>query len=138
LSQRNTFISQVVEHIAATIVEARKAGLRDYRLCNCSLNDSLEDDEGSSVERIETIDQEDYLSRTGRLSRPFREIRDAAIDVCRALDSLPPGLRELCHRLKTDTVLEISREKGIPRGRIYESLKELRVIFEDAGLEKYL
>jgi RNA polymerase sigma-70 factor, ECF subfamily len=137
LSQRNTFIAQVVEHMAAMIIEARKAGQRDYRLCNCSLNDRLEDDEGGSVERMETIDQEDYLSRTGRLSQPFREVQDAAIDICRALDSLPPEFQELCHRLQTDTVLEISREKGTPRGRIYESLKELREIFEDAGLRKY-
>ncbi|MEZ4600614.1 MAG: sigma-70 family RNA polymerase sigma factor, partial [Syntrophotaleaceae bacterium] len=60
-AQRNTFIARVVEHKIATIIEARKAGLRDYRLCNCSLNDRLEDEEGGSVERMETIDQEDYL-----------------------------------------------------------------------------
>jgi RNA polymerase sigma-70 factor, ECF subfamily len=138
LSQRNTFIARVVEHMAAMIVEARKAGLRDYRLCKCSLNARLEDDDGGSVERMETIDQEDYLRRTGRLSRPLWEVQDAAVDICRALDSLPPELRELCHRLQTDTVLEISREKGIPRGRIYESLKELREIFDNAGLRKYL
>ena len=137
LSQRNTFIARVVEHKAYTIMETRKAGLRDYRLCNCSLNDQMEDEEGGSVERMETIDQEDYLRRTGRLSRPLSEIRNLALDIRKALDSLPPELRELCHRLQTDTVLEISREKGIPRGRIYEFLKELREIFEDAGLRKY-
>ena len=137
LSQRNTFIAQVVEHKIAMIIAARKAGLRDYRLCDCSLNDQLEDDEGGSVDRMETIDQEDYLSRTGRLSRSSPEIRDLALDIRMTLDSLSPELRELCSLLGTDTVLEISREKGIPRGRIYESLKELREIFEDAGLRKY-
>ncbi len=137
LSQRNTFITRVVEHKASTIIEGRKAGLRDYRLCNCSLNERVENEEGDSVERMETIDQEDYFRRTGRLSRPLSEIRDLALDTRKALDSLSPELRELCCRLQTDTVLEISREKVIPRWRIYESLKELREIFEDAGLRKY-
>ncbi len=47
-------------------------------------------------------------------------------------------LRELCKRLDTDTVTEISRDTGIPRGTIYESIKKLRAIFEDAGLRDYL
>ena len=137
-AQRNTFIARVVEHKIATIIEARKAGLRDYRLCNCSLNDRLEDEEGGSVERMETIDQEDYLRRTGRLSRPASELRDLSLDVRKAIEKLPPELRELCRRLDTDTVTEISRDTGIPRGTIYESIKKLRAIFEDAGLRDYL
>ncbi|WP_058868173.1 sigma factor [Chloracidobacterium thermophilum] len=137
-AQRNTFIARVVEHKIATIIEARKAGLRDYRLCNCSLNDRLEDEEGGSVERMETIDQEDYLRRTGRLSRPASELRDLSLDVRKAIAKLPPELRELCKRLDTDTVTEISRDTGIPRGTIYESINKLRAIFEDAGLRDYL
>ena len=43
-AQRNTFIARVVEHKIATLIEARKAGLRDYRLCRCSLNDRFEDE----------------------------------------------------------------------------------------------
>ena len=137
-AQRNTFIARVVEHKIATIIEARKAGLRDYRLCNCSLNEHLEDEEGGSVERMETIDQEDYLRLTGKLSRSTAELRDLSIDVRQAIEKLPPELRELCRRLDTDTVTEISRDTGIPRGTIYESIKKLRAIFEDAGLRDYL
>jgi len=135
---RNTLIARVVEHKIATIIEARKAGLRDYRLCNCSLNDRFEDEQGGSVERMETIDQEDYMRRTGRLSRPAAELRDLSVDVRQAIEKLPPELRELCRRLDTDTVTEISRDTGIPRGTIYESIKKLRTIFEDAGLRDYL
>jgi len=137
-AQLNTFIARVVEHKVATIIEARKAGIRDYRLCNCSLNDCLEDEEGGSVERIETTDQEDYLLRTGKLSRPAAELRDLSIDVRKVIEQLPPKLRELCRRLMTDTVTRISHETGIPRGTIYEFIKNLRAIFEDAGLRDYL
>jgi len=137
-AQRNTFIARIVEHKVATIIEARKAGMRDYRLCTCSLNDRLEDDEGGSIERLETIDQEEYLRRTGKLSRPAAELRDLSIDLGRVIASLPPELRTLCQRLQTESVTEISRDTGIPRGTIYESIKKLRAIFEDADLRDYL
>jgi len=135
---RNTFIARIVEHKVATIIEAQKAGMRDYRLCSCSLNDRLEDEEGRSIERMETIDQEDYLRRTGKLSRPMSELRNLSIDLRSAVQTLPPELRELCKRLQTKSVTEISRDTGIPRGTIYESIKKLRAIFEDAGLKDYL
>jgi len=137
-AQRNTFIARVVEHKIATIIEARKAGLRDYRLCNCSLNERLEDGEGGSVERIEIIDQEDYLRLTAGLSRSTAELRDLSFDVRQAIEKLPPELRELCRRLGVDTVTELSRDTGVPRGTIYESLKKLRAILEVAGLKDYL
>ncbi len=137
-AQRNTFIARVVEHKIATIIEARKAGLRDYRLCNCSLNERLEDGEGGSVERMETIDQEDYLRLTAGLSRSTAELRDLSIDVRQAIEKLPPELRELCRRLGVDTITELSRDTGVPRGTIYESLKKLRAILEVAGLKDYL
>ncbi|RMD62843.1 MAG: sigma-70 family RNA polymerase sigma factor [Planctomycetota bacterium] len=137
-AQRNTFIARIVEHKVATIIEARKAGMRDYRLCTCSLNDRLKDDEGGSIERLETIDQEEYLRRTGKLSRPAAELQDLSIDLGSVIASLPPELRTLCERLQTESVTEISRDTGIPRGTIYESIKKLRAIFEDAGLRDYL
>ena len=137
-AQLNTFIARVVEHRIATLIEARKAGIRDYRRCPYSLNDRFEDEEGRSVERVETLDQEDYLLRTGAQSRPADELSALAIDVAAVLERLPPELRELCRRLGTETVTEISRDAGVPRGTIYESIKELREIFEDAGLKDYL
>ncbi|BBO89842.1 sigma-70 family RNA polymerase sigma factor [Desulfosarcina ovata] len=137
-AQRNTFIARVVEHKVATIIEAQKAGMRDYRLCSCSLNDRFENEEGGSVERIDTINQDDYLQRTGKLSRPISDLRGLSIDVRSAVEKLPPELRELCKRLQTESVTEISRDTGIPRGTIYESIKKLRTLFEDAGLKDYL
>ena len=137
-AQRNTFIARVVEHKVATIIEAQKAGMRDYRLCSCSLNDRFENEEGGSVERIDTINQDDYLQRTGKLSRPISDLRGLSIDVRSAVEKLPPELRELCKRLQTESVTEISRDTGIPRGTIYESIKKLRALFEDAGLKDYL
>ena len=137
-AQLNTFIARVVEHKIATLIEARKAGIRDYRRCPFSLDDRFEDEAGRSVERVDTFDQEDYLLRTGAQSRPADELSALTIDVAAVLETLPPELRELCRRLKAESVTEISRDTGVPRGTIYESVKNLREIFEDAGLKDYL
>ena len=137
-AQLNTFIARVVEHRLASLIEAQKAGIRDYRRCRCSLNECFEDADGRSVERVDTFDQEDYLLRTGGQSRPSEELSALAIDVAAVLETLPPELRELCRRLKAETVTEISRDTGVPRGTIYESIKKLREIFKDAGLRNYL
>ena len=137
-AQLNTFIARVVEHRLASLIEAQKAGIRDYRRCRCSLNECFEDADGRSVERVDTFDQEDYLLRTGAQSRPSEELNRLAIDVAAVLETLPPELRELCRRLKAETVTEISRDTGVPRGTIYESIKKLREIFKDAGLRNYL
>ena len=137
-AQLNTFIARVVEHRLASLIEAQKADIRDYRRCRCSLNECFEDADGRSVERLETFDQEDYLVRTGAQSRPSEELNRLTIDVAAVLETLPPELRELCRRLKAETVTEISRDTGVPRGTIYESIKKLREIFKNASLRNYL
>ena len=137
-AQLNTFIARVVEHRIASLIEAQKAGIRDYRRCRCSLNECFEDADGRSVERVDTFDQEDYLLRTGGQSRPSEELSALAIDVAAVIEGLPHELRNLCRRLKAETVTGISRDTGVPRGTIYESIKKLREIFEDAGLKDYL
>ena len=120
----------MVEHRLASLIGAQKAGIRDYRRCRCSLNECFEDADGRSVERVDTFDQEDYLLRTGGQSRPSEELSALAIDVAAVIEGLPHELRNLCRRLKAETVTEISRDTGVPRGTIYESIKKLREIFE--------
>jgi RNA polymerase sigma-70 factor (ECF subfamily) len=137
-SQLNTFVALVVEHRIASLIAARKARMRDYRLCCCSLNDYLENEDGDTVERIETVDQEDYFRRTGRLSRTATELGDLALDIREVAGRLPPKLRELCRLLQTDTITKISRDTGVPRTTLYEGIKKLRAFFEDAGLREYL
>ena len=127
-----TFIARMVAHKIADIILARKAGMRDFRICFCSLDDHLEDEEGG------LIALEEYLVRTGKLARPVSERHDLFIDIHKVMARLPPKLRELCRRLKTETVAEIARETGVSRAVIYESIKKLRAIFEEAGLRDYL
>jgi RNA polymerase sigma-70 factor (ECF subfamily) len=60
------------------------------------------------------------------------------MDLDRAIASLPDELRDLCERLRYDTMAEIAREMGVPRTTLYDRLSKLRDAFREAGLEDYL
>jgi RNA polymerase sigma-70 factor (ECF subfamily) len=124
-AQRHTFVVRVVEHRIATIIEHRQAGIRDYRRCCGGFDEAL-------------IDEDEYLLRMGRISRPRAELRDLTLDVTDVVSQLPPKLRDLCERLKKKTVSEVAREMGIPRSTLYESIRRLRRRMTDAGLRDYL
>lgn len=135
---RKTFIARIVEHKIANIIEERSADKRDWRLCRDSLNDRFETGEGESTELFEVYDEEEYLRETGQLVRTADDRLSLSIDLSRAIASLPPELRELCNQLQEKSMAEISRDIGIPRGTLYDRLKELRHLFEDRGLRDYL
>lgn len=133
----NTFADRVVRHKIASIIEARKAGVRDYRR-QCSLNEALQNADHKSTERGDTVDQDQVCRRTGPPSHSVEDLHDLAVDVDAVLSRLPYRLRDLCRRLRAKTPTEVSQETGIPRGSLYEAIEELRRRFKDADLEKYL
>ena len=134
----NTFIARVVEHKIASIIEARKAGLRDYRRQRCSPNDPLKTPDGKPAERGDMLDQNATLLRTGGANRPAGERIDLRDDIRTVLAGLPPELRGLCCRLMKGTPTEVQGETGIPRGTLYEPFETLRRRFEKARLKEYL
>ena len=136
-AQLNTFIVRVVENRIATIIEERQAGKRDWRLCTTSFNDRLDQGDNKTVELQEVYDMDEYLRQTGRFSRNKFEHVQLRIDLGNAIEALPPELRSLCNRLQTESVTEISRNTGIPRGTLYDRIKKLRVLFEDRELRNY-
>lgn len=129
---------RLIEQWIATLNEEQKSNILDYWCYPCSLNDRFEDKDGRTVELIDILDQEEYLLCTGVQSRPWEELRALAIDMAIVLDGLPPDLRDLCQRMETETVMEISRDTGVPSEILYESIKKIRDIFENAGLKDYL
>ena len=55
-----------------------------------------------------------------------------ALDLAALLETLPPELRELCHRLEAETVFKISRATGVPRGTLYGPIRKPRKICQEA------
>ena len=135
-AQRNTFMARVVEHKAASLIRFKRAAKRDARREACSLDEDVRDGEGRTVERRQTVDQDEYLRRIGSSPRPAGERQDLRLDVDRAMQRLPEGLRRLLELLGTGTVAEVSQATGIPRSTIYDALKKARAAFERAGLSE--
>ena len=135
----HTFVDRVVEHGAARLIERRSAPMRDYRREIASLNDRIEDEEGEHVERGDLVDQDTYLESIGQPTMPLADQVTLRVDLERVLATLPPELRDLWERrAEGQSITDISRETGIPRGTLYERMKQLRKLVEDAGLRDYL
>lgn len=83
-------------------------------------------------------DQDYYLRRTDRASTTARAAHELSIDLRVFLVTLSPELRALCEQLASETIAELVRHTGTPRSTIYESIKKLRRLLSDAGLDGYL
>ncbi len=136
-AKKNTFINCVVEHRIANIIKSRKVGKRDYRLLAYSLNEIVEDEDGNRTEHIANINQNEYFIKTGKLSSPLEELGELSLDIEKAIADLPQDFSILCRSLQEETVSEISRNMGITRGTIYRSIKKIREVLENAGIENY-
>jgi RNA polymerase sigma-70 factor (ECF subfamily) len=138
LSKRETFITRVVEHHVATLVESQKAGIRDYRQVAGSLDERRTDSNGQTSEGPAVLDQDEYVRETIASARRSEDLHALRMDLRRVLADLPVDLRALCERLQSGNVTDISRETGVPRGTVYEAIRKLRTRFERAGLAAYL
>ena len=119
-SKRETFITRLVEHKLASILEHRRAAVRDPYREACSLNKPVGD-----AENVEIGDSIEDNRRTST------DTSDLVHDLACVLDHLPPKLRALAEELKTKTPSEIARERGVPRGTLYEAIRELRTRLAD-------
>ena len=134
----HTFMDRVVEHEAARLIENRQAPMRDYRRAVCSLNETVKDDNGEEAERGDLIDQDGYRAQIGEPALPMADFIALNVDLER-MAKARPDLRDLWRRLAAgQTLTHISQETGIPRGTLYERMKELRKLAERMGLKGYL
>ena len=137
-SRLSTFASHILDKKIASIISERKSGSFDFRMHSYSLNELILDSDGFFIERGDEIDEDNYLQRTGARCRTAMEVVDLSADVQQVIDNLPDDLKDLCIRLQTDSITDISTLTGISRQRIYADIIRLRLIFEEAGLRGYL
>lgn len=137
-SKRETFISRIVEHHIATLIESRKAGVRDYRREAGSLDERTVDENGDVHDLPPVLSSPAQTRETVDSARREQDTSSLRTDVRKLLSGLSPDERELCTRLMTSKVAEVSRETGVPRGTLYGRIDALRERFEKAGLGVYL
>jgi RNA polymerase sigma-70 factor (ECF subfamily) len=134
-----TFVAMVVDRKISKIIRHRTQEKRDYRRIVSSCNDPIEDRDGTTIEREQTISKDEIDLQTGKHARPEAERIDMRLDVSFAISELPPELQALARRLMDQSIAEAARELGVPRSTLYETgIARLRNFFEDRGLSEYL
>lgn len=135
----NTFASRVVDNRAATLIRHRSQQCRDYRKEAGSLDDPLDDGEGSRATTGEGLSQDESAYFVGRLRDPEVNSLDLTIDVRLAIRDLPRELADLATRLATKPIAEVARELNVPRSTLYDArIARIRRLFEDRGLQEHL
>jgi len=135
----STFVARVVEHKISSLIRHRTQEMRDYRREAFSVNEAIKDGNGGTVERAQTISQDELSLRTGKYRRPEGDRINLRLDLSFIMAGLPPELQHLAKLLQTYSIAETARRLGVPRSTLYETgIARLREIFEDKGLRKYL
>jgi RNA polymerase sigma-70 factor (ECF subfamily) len=133
-----TFVARIIERKISKLIRHRTTDMRDYRREAFSLNESVEDGDGGSIERGDLMSRESVDPVVATDSRTGAEEMAFLMDLETVLAGLPDHLRRLCEILKTGTISDAAREMGIPRTTLHDHVTKLRSLFEDAGLREYL
>lgn len=134
----NMFVARIIDRKVAALIRDRNCEKRNPRREECSLNECVDDGKGGSVERIQTIAADETDRWLGRQARSDQETAELALDVEEVLKRLPDNLRRLCEFLKTGSIADAARAMGVPRTTLHDHVKQLREVFEAAGMRDYL
>ena len=123
-----TFAARVVNNRIATLLEARKAKCRDYRVQRVSLSSQFDPSSPELVSMLGTLGWE----ASGSLSEDTMNLR---LDVERTMTSLPAALVKLCRLLiACDSAVEAAAMTGMSRATLYRNIGRLRGALAGAGL----
>lgn len=136
-SSRRTFLHRVVRHRVATLVDARRAACRDYRLCQGSLDSSPGVAWSNPIPIGETEPIANGEDLTGRRARSSWVLMELEVDVSKVIATLPLELAAVAVALKSAGVVEAARRLGLSRATVYRRITQIRELFEMAGLRGY-
>ncbi len=137
-ARETTFIARVIESKVVTLVRARHAEKRHFRRNGKSLNETVSDGDGGTVERAQTLGAATAKRHTGQAPRSEEEVARLKLDIDKVLDTLPADLRKLAEMLTEMSEYAVSRQLGTSRRQVAKDVARLRTLFEDVGLRDYL
>lgn len=129
-----TFMATIVRNRLVNIVRGLVTDKRKMHSQALALDEPIGDGENSAT-LLDTIENSalDYRASESIESHCLN------IDVAGATQQLSSRQRKLCDLLSQGFgIAEISRILKTPRGTIYDELRRIRTLFEDAGLREYL
>jgi RNA polymerase sigma-70 factor (ECF subfamily) len=128
----NVFVTTVIERQAAKLLRDLRAEKRDHRRIS-SLSQPVEVEGDGCVELGEVIGQEHLDARRLQQSLSDLEYLELKTDVGTVLADLPEELRDICERLKEQSMSEVARELDMPRTTLQRYIARIRASFESAG-----
>ena len=131
-----TFVERAVDNCAASMVEAAQAEKRGRRFEIVTFSQlHLETDDG------EMLDAEDVVGshrlRNGLMPAVEHDAMIVA-DVRRAVNALPPPLRETCFSLVAGRISDVAATTGVSRWTVHHRITAIKERFVTAGLDGYL
>jgi RNA polymerase sigma-70 factor (ECF subfamily) len=128
---RRTFAHLVINNRVRTLIATQKAACRDYRVCQTSLDQTLDrqDDPHTALDRAM------LSAATGLRDRQSTESKlNLRLDVEGVLLRLPPALVKVCSLvMMCDSAMDVALRAGISRATLYRRLHQVRRVFADAG-----
>lgn len=120
-----TFMSCIVDHRIATMIEARRAARRDWRQCLDSLDDPFFQNEGEYSSHV--------LYRLDPRAKSADDIA-LAIDLEAVIASLPAELRDFWNRMQTSNIHRIAKDLGLSRDTLYSRRRRLQAALLEANI----
>jgi RNA polymerase sigma factor (sigma-70 family) len=131
------FVAKTVRRHLANMIRDNQARKRDHRRAR-SLHTNIGTEDGP-VERAMTVASTDVPSRRASQRRNENDLANLRMDIADAIADLDSHAhRDLCERLKHDSLSQVARDLGIPRTTVDAWRRKVRCRFEDCALEDYL
>ncbi len=130
------YLTAIVDRHAKSLGRHRRAECRTFLRGGTSLNVKVSDEDGE-VEFAATVTSDAHGKRTGQVTRTPCELVDLKHDLELFLETLPPDLKKLAHRLRTENVASIASATGKSRPGVHRQLQRLRNRMLKAGLNNF-
>lgn len=131
------FVAKTVGRHVASMIRDAKADKRDHRRTS-SIHVVIGADDDGPIELSDTIGEDEIPSRRTRNRRSAQDLAELQFDLATCIGELCDRRhRELCERLKHDSISQVARDMGIARTTLNAWLGKLRSRFEEGGLREY-
>lgn len=130
------FVKMVLDRYATNILRDRCAEKRHYGKVH-SLNTSIVEEDGSEIELIETISEDQLYQHLGGKNLSAQESLELKLAIAEILPTVSNELqRVLLKLMEGKSVAAVARETGIPRTTLIYRIQNLRKRFEEVRLKK--
>ena len=133
-ASRQTYMGRIIRNKLQDIVRRQSADKREILQHVVRFEMKLGNDEDSP-----TLFDQQYLELAEDAPHDPVKAIDKRNEISKVMGMLTPRQTRICEMLMSEpTITEISKCLATPRSTIYDEIKRIRKIFEDAGLKDYL